>query len=83
MTTYTAAFSSGLLIAIVEDGNDIAAEVSRTADDIGAEVDAVEIVSGLTLTDAPEDGDHIVYSGFDMGRLADKHGVEFEYAVKR
>lgn len=78
--TYTIATNySGMLAACVIDGADIGAAIKS----IDIDPSECAIVEGLLLVDSPEDGDDVVYSGFQMGRLTDEAGVEFEYAVRR
>jgi hypothetical protein len=81
--TYTIATAHDMLIAIVPDGGDIAAEVERTAAEAGVTFDQFDTTTGLTLTDEPLADDQIVVYGDKMGRLTDEDGIGYRYAVKR
>jgi hypothetical protein len=81
--TYTIATANDMLIAIVPDGQDIAAEVERTAAESGITFDQFDTTTGLTLTDEPLADDQIVVYGDKMGRVADEDGIGYLYAVKR
>jgi hypothetical protein len=83
MKTYTIATASDMMIAIVPDGQDIAAEVSRTADEAGVTFDSFGTISGLTLTDEPAENDRIVVYGDKMGRITDEDGIGYRFAVVR
>jgi hypothetical protein len=81
--TYTIATAHDMLIAIVPDGQDIAAEVARTAAEAGVTFDQFDATTGLTLTDEPLANDQIVVYSDKMGRVTDEDGIGYLYAVKR
>jgi hypothetical protein len=81
--TYTIATAHEMMIAIVPDGQDIAAEVERTAAESGITFDQFDTTTGLTLTDEPLADDQIVVYGDKMGRVTDEDGIGYLYAVKR
>jgi hypothetical protein len=82
--TYTIATANEMMIAIVPDGQDIAAEVARTAAEAGVTFDQFDTTTGLTLTDEPLPAtDQIVVYGDKMGRLTDEDGIGYLYAVAR
>ncbi len=81
--TYTIATANDMMIAIVPDGQDIAAEVERTAAEAGVTFDQFDTMTGLTLTDEPTADDQIVVYGDKMGRVTDEDGIGYLYAVKR
>lgn len=81
--TYTIATADSMMIAIVPDGQDIAAEVERTAAEAGVTFEQFDTTTGLTLTDEPLADDQIVVYGDKMGRVTDEDGIGYLYAVKR
>lgn len=81
--TYTIATANNMMITIVPDGQDIAAEVERTAAEAGVTFDQFDTMTGLTLTDEPTADDQIVVYGDKMGRVTDEDGIGYLYAVKR
>ncbi|WKB52321.1 hypothetical protein [Eleftheria terrae] len=85
--TYTIATlaGTGLLIATAPDGADIEAAIAAEEKMVGETFDRadINITSGLTLTDDVEEGDAVLYSGFELGELKDAEGRVFRYAVRR
>ena len=86
--TYTIATANEMMIAIVPDGQDIAVEVARVAEEYGVTLEQYDTTTGLTLTgltptDAPMPGiDRFVSYGGKMGRLTDDGRIDYPYAVK-
>lgn len=81
--TYTIAFAHDMLIATVPDGQDIAAAVAHEAEEAGVAFGQYEVITGLTLTDEPAEGDDVVFSGGRMGNIVDEGGIGYIYAVRR
>lgn len=83
--TYTIATTSdGMLVACVQDGQDVDSAIEKMAYECGVEdFGNVTLTEGVTLTDEEIDGDVNVYSGSDMGWLSDSAGVNYMHAVIR
>lgn len=71
------------LMACVPHGADIHAAIE--AERVKARLDKEEptIVTGVHLTDDPRVTDEIIQAGNRVGYLADEHGREYRFAVKR
>jgi hypothetical protein len=81
--TYTIATAHEMMIAIVPDGQDIAAAVAHEAEEARVTFEQYEVITGLTLTDEPLPADRIVVYGGKMGHLTDEDGIGYLYAVAR
>ena len=87
-TTYTVAWIGDAFLAVVPDGEDIHAAVTKVAEHFGDDEYAYDICEDCTLTNEPTRDDRIIFSspngscGFIMVREGDSD-VTYDYAVRR